>query len=168
MLLFSEIYGAWPMATPSSKYIIILAGLALGLMGSVDLASARDINLGGNRQDQVGSISRHAPTAELPKNVVALPTVVAPVQERETGRWKNVLVAAYLAPTDTATVAQMQLLKAQIARAVGKTLNTKPADQLQGARSGPRLAKECVHLAAEQTLGRSWPGDVYIRSLVVF
>ncbi len=156
------------MITSPPKIIVMLIGLALGLVGLADTASARDINLGGDRQDRVGSISRHVATTVLPKNVIALPTMVAPVQDSETGRWKNVMVMAYLAPTETATGMKMQLMRAQIARAAGPVLNSKPANTLQSARLGTQLAKDCIRLAADQTLGKSWPGDVYIRSLVVF
>lgn len=146
---------------------VFLAGLAFGLGASVSDAAARDITLGGHREEQ-----RHSPDnqvqAKLPDNAVALPRLVASVQNRETGRWQRVLVDAYLQSTDSKAMGQARDHLKDIAERAGPQLQARPAEFLEAAHSGAREAKDCIRTAMEESLGHSWAGTIYIRSLAVF
>lgn len=145
--------------------------LATGLIAAVAWAapaSARDINLGGHRVEQLHSHTDNELTSKVPDTAIALPRVVASVQNRETGRWQRVLVDAYIEPNDKATLGKMRDLVKDIVARAGPQLQSRPAEFLESAHSGTREAKDCIRQAAEESLGRSWSGNVYIKSLAVF
>ncbi len=147
---------------------VFLAALLFGLGASVSDAAARDITLGGHREEQRHSNSDNQLTAKLPDNALALPRMVASVQNRETGRWQRVLVEAYLQTADSKALGQARDHLKDIAERVRPELQSRPAEFLEAAHSGVREAKDCIRLAMEQSLGHSWSGDIYIRSLAVF
>jgi hypothetical protein len=142
------------------------AFLAVALFGSMSDALARDITLGGNREEKRQSDNQF--TAKLPDDALALPRLVATVQNHETGRWQRVLVEAYLQSSDRRTLGQVRDHLREIADRAGPQLEARPAEDLAAARNGPREAKTCIRLAAEESLGHSWAGNIYIRSLAVF
>jgi hypothetical protein len=147
---------------------LVLSALSLGLLGLVPSAEARDINLGGHRTETQGSANPNQHRYQLPPNVVALPRVVASVREKSTGRWKRVLVDAYVVPTDAYTREKMRGLSQDIAKRLRPQLEAQSAESLQAAYQGSKAARLCIHEAAAQSLGRGWDGEVYIRSLAVF
>ncbi len=147
---------------------VFLAGLAFGLGASVSDAAARDITLGGHRDEQRHSYTDNQFKAKLPDNAVALPRLVASVQNRETGRWQRVLVEAYLQSADSKALGQAREHLKDIAERAGPQLQSRPAEFLGAAHGGSREAKDCIRLAMEESLGHSWSGNIYIRSLAVF
>lgn len=130
-------------------------------------ASARDISLGG-RKDAGNWHGANEVPFRLPDNVVALPTLVASVQDTETGRWKRVQVDAYLAPSDTVTTLRLRALAKDIANRARPGLRAQPAESLEPAYSGLKAARQAIRLAAQESLGRNWNGDVYIRSMTMY
>jgi len=142
------------------------AYLALAIFGTMPDALARDITLGGHREEKRQSDNQF--TAKLPADALALPRLVASVQNHETGRWQRVLVEAYLQSSDRRTLGQVRNRLKEIADRAGPQLQARPAEYLAAARNGPREAKTCIRLAAEESLGHSWAGNIYIRSLAVF
>ncbi|MDR3437018.1 hypothetical protein [Telmatospirillum sp.] len=147
---------------------LFLAAMLFGLGASVSEASARDISLGGHREEQRHSLSPNETQAKLPDDALALPRVVVSVQNHETGRWQRVLVDAYFQSADHHALSQVRDRLKDIAAKAGPQLQTKPAEFLQSAHGGARTAKDCIRLAAEESLGHSWGGSIFIRSLAVF
>lgn len=147
---------------------VFLTGLAIGLGSFVSDATARDITLGGHREEQQHSKSDNQLKAKLPDNAVALPRLVASVQNHETGRWQRVLVDAYLQTSDSKALGQARDHLKDIAERARPQLQARPAEFLEAAYSGAREAKDCIRMAMEETLGHSWTGTIYIRSLAVF
>jgi hypothetical protein len=147
---------------------VFLGSLAFGLGASVSDAAAKDITLGGHRDDQRHSYTENQLKAKLPDNAVALPRLVASVRNRETGRWQRVLVEAYLQSPDSKAMGQARDHLKDIAERAGPQLQSRPAEFLGAAHSGAREAKDCIRLAMEESLGHSWTGDIFIRSLAVF
>lgn len=147
---------------------VFLAGLAFGLGASASDAAARDITLGGHREEQRHSNTDNQIQAKLPENAVALPRLVASVQNRETGRWQRVLVDAYLQTGDSKALGQARDHLKDIAERARPQLQSRPAEFLGAAHSGVREAKDAIRLAMEESLGHSWSGNIYIRSLAVF
>lgn len=151
-----------------TRFGVFAAVLVIGLGSSVSDANARDITLGGQREEQQHSKTDNQLTAKLPENAVALPRLVASVQNRETGRWQRVLVDAYLQTSDSKALGQARDHVKDIAAAAKPQLQARPAEFLEAAHSGVREAKDAIRLAMEEALGHSWSGTIYIRSLAVF
>lgn len=145
--------------------------LATGLIAAAAWAapaSARDINLGGQNVETRHSYSTNETKAQIPETAIALPRVVASVHNRVTGRWQRVLVDAYIEPKDKATLGQMRDLVKDIVAKMRPQLQSRPAEFLESAHSGTREAKDCIRQASEESLGHSWDGNIYIKSLAVF
>jgi hypothetical protein len=147
---------------------IALSLAALGLVASSGAAAARDINLGGHRAEQLQSTAPNEVMSKLPDDALAIPRVVVSVQNRETGRWQRVLVDAYFQSANHHALSQVRDRMKEIVAKAGPRLSDSPAEFLGSAHSGMRTAKDCLRLAAEETLGHSLDGDIFIRSLAVF
>ncbi|MTJ81212.1 MAG: hypothetical protein F8N37_09360 [Telmatospirillum sp.] len=153
------------VATPLAAGVV---AAAMVFCLSVTSASARDISLGGHRVEQRHELAPNEIPSKLPDNALAMPRVVASVQNHETGRWQRVLVDAYFQSSDSRSLSQVRDHMKDIVAKAGPRLQSRPAEFLEAAHGGARAAKECLRLAAEETLGHSWQGDIYIRSLAVF
>lgn len=156
---------------PTAKGLGVACGVLFAgalCLAAVSPASAKDINLGGHRTEQLHGHAPNEVPARLPETAIALPRVVASVQNHQTGRWQRVLVDAYLEPTDSKTLGQMRDKLKDIAERVRPQLQSRPAEYLEAARGGTREAKACIQQAAEESLGHGWTGNVYIKSLAVF
>ncbi|PKU22778.1 hypothetical protein [Telmatospirillum siberiense] len=147
---------------------VFLTGLVMGFGSFGSDALARDITLGGHREEDQHSKTDNQFKAKLPDNAVALPRLVASVQNRETGRWQRVLVDAYLQTSDPKALGQARDHVKDIAAAAKPQLQARPAEFLESAHSGVREAKDAIRLAMEEALGHGWSGTIYIRSLAVF
>jgi hypothetical protein len=147
---------------------VFLAGLVSALVTPVSDAEARDLTLGGHRADQQHSNIKNEIKAKLPENALALPRLVASVLNKETGRWQRVLVEAYLQSTDHKVMGQVREHLKDIAERARPQLQSRAAETLEAAREGPSEAKNCIRLAMKESLGYSWSGDIFIRSLAVF
>jgi hypothetical protein len=151
----------------------MMAGLAftlaaLGMCVSAMPAAARDINLGGHRAEQLHTTPPNEVLSKLPDNALAMPRVVVSVQNHETGRWQRVLVDAYFQSANHRALSQVRDRMKEIVAKAGPRLSDSPAEFLESAHSGVRTARDCLRLAAEETLGHNWEGDIFIRSLAVF
>jgi hypothetical protein len=146
----------------------VFSVMIFGLAVPMSDAMARDITLGGHREEKQHSNSDTQFKAKLPEDALALPRLVASVQNRETGRWQRVLVDAYLQSADSKAMGQVRDRLQDIAKRARPQLQARPAEFLEAARSGPREAKDAIRLAAEESLGHSWAGNIYIRSMAVF
>jgi hypothetical protein len=157
-----------PIPRSVKSVLFCLMAALLAAAGVAGDAMARDITLGGHRQDLRQGLPDNEVAGKLPEDAVALPRVVASVQNHETGQWRRVLVDAYLQSSDRRALSKARDRVMDIAANARPQLQTVPAESLGEARSGMREAKDCIRLAAEQALGRDWPGNVFIRSLAVF
>jgi hypothetical protein len=131
-------------------------------------AQASDLLMGDVEQDAKIRPPKNQIKSKLPTNVLALPRLEAPVRNQKTGAWQRVMVEAYLQSNDRETLDQMRQHLKDIAQKARPRLQARPAENLGEARDGPDEAKNCIRLAAEESLGHQWAGDVYIRSLAVF
>ncbi len=147
---------------------LVLAGAVFGLALSASNATARDITLGGSHEDQQEGHSENEIMAKLPSDVVALPRLMASVQDSTTGRWSRVIVEAYLQSTNIITLSQVKRRVKDIAILARPQLGARPAETLGNAKIGMREAKDCIRNAVEESLGHDWSGNIYIRSLAVF
>jgi hypothetical protein len=147
---------------------IPVAAAILGLTAAPSAALGRDVTLGGDRVETGHGDPANQPPFHLPDSVLTLPRVVAYMRNQETGRWRKVLVDAYLQPADGKTLSQMRERLQDIAKRTRPQMEAHPAEFFEAAYEGPREAKHCIRLAAEESLGRSWAGEIFIRSLAVF
>lgn len=153
-------------AAESRLVWMLLATLLLTVV-PLTHAKARDITLGGHRQEQTGKQAPNIISPHLSDDVLPLPRLVASVHNGETGRWQRVLVDAYLQP-DAKMLSQTKDHLKDIAERAKPQLQSRPAEFLEEAHGGTRAAKDCIKTAMEESLGHSWSGKIYIRSLAVF
>ncbi len=137
---------------------IAVVGLVLLPMPA---AEARDIRLGGTNS-QPGAPPRLAPT------IVELPTITLALR-RDDGGWHHIQIDAWLASEDETTARELEDIKSAVVLRIKEDLpGPQGFEVLQSAKDGAVAAKEIIRGAAERSLGRSWPGDVLIRDMLVY
>jgi hypothetical protein len=141
------------------RNVVLIGFLGLVIWASSE-AAAREVNLGGQRAP-----GEAAP--QLPANIVELPPIIIAIRKTD-GGWRHVRIDAWLAPKDTDTAESMDEMKSVITRSIQERIPKADFEALAAAHSGSALAKEVIHAAAEQGIGRSWSGDVLIRQLLVY
>lgn len=158
------------MMRPLSRSLIIWSlAFLVGLTFAASTANSRQINLGGHKgqagEDHLGP---NELPFKLPANTVQLPTLSAPVLNVGENRWRVLHVDAYLAPKDSSTAKVMEAMKKIIAAQAVRELPGNSFETMLSPYSGPKQARETIHAAAAKAIGRSWDGDVYIRSMTVY
>jgi len=135
--------------------------LVLLLGGMVTPAAAREVRLGGSQ-------SSTQPAPKLAPNIIELPTIEISIR-KEDGGWRHIRIDAWLAPKDVAIARDMDGMKTSIVKRAQEDLpGSRGFDVLKSAREGNEAAKEVLHLAAEQSLGHPWEGEVLIRNMLVY
>jgi hypothetical protein len=142
------------------RLIAVALGVAWLAAWAAPGAAAREINLGGERSN-----GQTAP--KLPPNVVELPNIVVAIRKPD-GGWRHVKIHAWLAPKDVDVAEAMDGRRTSIVHSIQEKIPQQDFEMLTAAHSGSTLAKEVIHSAAEENIGRPWSGDVLISELLVY
>ncbi|HIJ37834.1 MAG TPA: hypothetical protein HPP80_02960 [Rhodospirillaceae bacterium] len=145
------------MAVKSLLGRFLTAGLAVGICLSSPV-TAREIHLGGQTADP--KILKQPNTVVLPPIVLALP--------RDDGGWHHIRIDAWLTPSDEKTTAALEGIRTTIVKNASQDLPEAKFEDLRSARLGMKLAKQIIHDAAEEGLGRPWTGEVMIKTMLAY